>query len=53
MMRIQLGYPNKAQEIDVLGRQASHHPINDLEQAVSVEDLFYDTQAKPGTATFS
>jgi MoxR-like ATPase len=39
MVRIQLGYPSKANEIDVLNRQSDHHPIEDLEQAVSVEEL--------------
>jgi MoxR-like ATPase len=39
MLRIQLGYPGKAQEIDVLGRQAERHPIVELEQVVSAEDL--------------
>ncbi|MFN3334681.1 MAG: AAA family ATPase, partial [Caldilinea sp.] len=27
MMRIHLGYPSKANEIDVLNRQSDHHPI--------------------------
>jgi MoxR-like ATPase len=39
MVRIQLGYPSKANEIDVLNRQSDHHPIEDLKQAVSVEEL--------------
>ncbi|MEM7128947.1 MAG: MoxR family ATPase [Chloroflexota bacterium] len=39
MLRIQLGYPSKSQEIDVLGRQASKHPIEDLAQAITVEEL--------------
>ncbi len=39
MIRIHLGYPSKAHEIDVLNRQADHHPIQDLEQVVSVEEL--------------
>ncbi len=39
MMRIRLGYPSRAHEIDVLTRQASHHPIQDLQQVVSVDDL--------------
>jgi MoxR-like ATPase len=39
LMRIHLGYPNKVHEIDVLTRQATHHPIQDLEQVVSVEEL--------------
>jgi MoxR-like ATPase len=39
MMRIQLGYPSKMHEIDVLGRQSDHHPIHDLDQVVSAEEL--------------
>jgi MoxR-like ATPase len=39
MMRIHLGYPTRANEIDVLTRQASHHPIQDIQQVVSVEEL--------------
>lgn len=39
MLRIQLGYPNKPQEIDVLGRQAEQHPIDSLEEAISVDEL--------------
>jgi MoxR-like ATPase len=39
MMRIHLGYPSKANEIDVLNRQSERHPINDLGQAIDVEEL--------------
>lgn len=39
MLRIRLGYPNRAHEISVLGRQAEAHPINTLEQVASVEEL--------------
>ena len=39
MIRIHLGYPSKTHEIDVLNRQADHHPIQDLQQVVSVEEL--------------
>lgn len=39
MMRIHLGYPTKAHEIDVLSRQSDHHPIADLQQVLSVEEL--------------
>jgi MoxR-like ATPase len=39
MMRIHLGYPTKAHEIDVLSRQSDHHPISDLQQVLSVEEL--------------
>ena len=45
MMRIHLGYPSKAHEIDVLTRQSDHHPIQDLEQVVSVEELVESQRA--------
>lgn len=45
MMRIHLGYPNKTHEIDVLTRQADHHPIQDLEQVVSADELIEAQQA--------
>mgnify|MGYP002628099978 CR=1 FL=1 len=38
-MRIRLGYPAKAQEIEILGKQAQSHPIDSLEQVVSAEEL--------------
>jgi len=39
MMRIRLGYPLKNNEIDMLNRQSEHHPIQDVEQVVAVEEL--------------
>ena len=39
MMRIRLGYPLKQQEIDILNRQVRRHPIEGLNQVVSVEEL--------------
>ncbi len=48
MMRIHLGYPSKSHEVDVLTRQADHHPIQDLEQVVSVEELVEVQQAIRG-----
>ncbi len=39
MMRIRLGYPLKHQEIEILDRQARRHPIEVLEQVVSIEEL--------------
>jgi MoxR-like ATPase len=39
LMRIHLGYPSKAHEVDVLTRQTDHHPIEDIQQVVSVEEL--------------
>jgi MoxR-like ATPase len=39
LMRIRLGYPEREQEIDILDRQQFRHPIENLEQVVSVEEL--------------
>ncbi|MEM7333046.1 MAG: MoxR family ATPase [Chloroflexota bacterium] len=39
LLRIQLGYPNKEQEIEVLERQHQAHPLDSIEQVVSVEEL--------------
>lgn len=39
MLRIRLGYPNKEQEIEVLNRQHSAHPLDSLEQVISIEEL--------------
>lgn len=39
MMRIRLGYPLKNHEVDMLNRQSEHHPIQDVEQVVTVEEL--------------
>jgi MoxR-like ATPase len=39
LMRIQLGYPSKENEIRVLERQQFQHPFRDLEQMVAVEEL--------------
>jgi MoxR-like ATPase len=45
LMRIHLGYPTKAHEVDVLSRQSDHHPIEDLQQVVSVDELVEAQQA--------
>jgi len=39
LMRIRLGYPAKQQEIEILGKQAQTHPIDNLEQVVTAEEL--------------
>jgi MoxR-like ATPase len=39
MLRIHLGYPSKANEIDVLNRQSDHHPIQDIHQVVTADEL--------------
>jgi MoxR-like ATPase len=39
LMRIHLGYPGKPQEIDMLSRHTDHHPIQDIDQVISLEEL--------------
>jgi MoxR-like ATPase len=39
LLRIRLGYPEKEEEVDILERQQFRHPIEELEQVASVEDL--------------
>lgn len=39
LLRIRLGYPSKDQEMDILDRQQFKHPIESLEQTVSVDEL--------------
>lgn len=39
LMRINLGYPNSTNEINILDSQRHHHPLEDLKQVVSVEEL--------------
>ncbi len=45
MLRIELGYPEKEDEIEILDRQQFFHPIENLEQAVTVEELSAGQQA--------
>ena len=39
LMRIHLGYPDKPQEIDMLSRHTDHHPIQDIDQVIALEEL--------------
>lgn len=39
LLRIQLGYPTKDEEVEILDRQQYIHPIEELKQAVSVDEL--------------
>lgn len=39
LLRIQLGYPEKAHEMDILDRQQFTHPLDGLDQVVSLEEL--------------
>jgi len=44
LMRIQLGYPELEDEINVLDRQQFQHPIEELESVVSVSDVLQAQQ---------
>ncbi|MHB1005630.1 MAG: AAA family ATPase [Chloroflexota bacterium] len=39
LMRIRLGYPLKSEEMEILTRQKESHPIDSLEQVVTVDEL--------------
>jgi MoxR-like ATPase len=39
MLRISLGYPNKTDEISILDAQQFKHPIEELDQVVTVDEL--------------
>lgn len=39
LLRIQLGYPNPNDEVIIMRRQQYRHPLEDLEQAISLEEL--------------
>jgi MoxR-like ATPase len=39
MMRVSLGYPSSADEIHILELQREHHPVQDIGQVVSAEEL--------------
>lgn len=39
LMRFRLGYPISSDEVRILERQQYHHPFEDLDQVVSVEEL--------------
>ncbi|NOX62669.1 MAG: MoxR family ATPase [Chloroflexi bacterium] len=39
IMRIHLGYPDRGHEIAILESQSDHHPIEDIQQVVTVEEL--------------
>jgi MoxR-like ATPase len=39
LLRLSLGYPSAANEIDVLDRQQFRHPIENLEQVIGAEEL--------------
>ena len=39
LIRLSLGYPSKADEIDILERQQQHHPLDSLTQVVDSREL--------------
>lgn len=39
LIRLRLGYPEKNDEINILERQQFQHPVNDLQQVVSADEL--------------
>ncbi|MBI5669826.1 MAG: MoxR family ATPase [Chloroflexi bacterium] len=45
LLRIQLGYPSPAEELTVLSAQQYEHPINNMRQVVSVQELLAAQQA--------
>ncbi len=45
LLRIHMGYPDKADEIAILGAQQFAHPIHSLEQAVTQEQLLAAQEA--------
>jgi MoxR-like ATPase len=48
MMRLSLGYPSAADEMTILESQREHHPVQDLDQVVSVDDLLAAQAAVKG-----
>ena len=45
LIKMQLGYPTPAEELTVLSAQQHRHPIENIEQAITVEDLTSAQQA--------
>ena len=45
MLRIRLGYASKEQELEVLDRQRHVHPIEEIQQVISVEELLAAQEA--------
>ena len=48
MLRIQLGYPVKRQEMEIMALQQEAHPIDALEQVASLEELLTAQRALTG-----
>jgi MoxR-like ATPase len=45
LMRVSLGYPAKNDEVEILGRQETVHPIDQITQVIGVEDLLHSQTA--------
>jgi MoxR-like ATPase len=45
LLRIQLGYPNPAEELTMLSAQQYEHPINNMQQVVTAQELLAAQQA--------
>lgn len=45
LVRLRLGYPSINDEINILERQQFQHPVNDLQQVVSAEELLQAQEA--------
>jgi MoxR-like ATPase len=45
MLRIRLGYPSKQEEMEILDRQQFVHPVEQIQQVVSVEELLEAQQS--------
>jgi len=48
LMRLRLGYPSAEDEVSVLERQQYRHPFQDLDQALSIEELSQAQEAIKG-----
>ena len=51
MLRIRLGYPLPVDEVVILDEQKRHHPIEDLEEVCSLEDLQADAERQSARST--
>ena len=45
LMRVSLGYPNRSEEIEILSRQQTTHPLGFLDQVIDVSELVAAQQA--------
>ncbi len=45
LLRVSLGYPTLWDEVDIMNRQQFHHPVEDLEPVVTVEELLEAQEA--------